>query len=919
MRICNLAKGGVLWGTILVVVLSANLACAADDAAEPAMDLRSVFTQTQLVRDGQAECLLVVPAGNEELAAAAKSVAEAVRQLTGAAVAIKTDASVLSRRFVVAEPFRQTNLVLLGNLNTNQAICFLYANHFTRVDCRWPGPNGFVVQTIGNPWGTQRNVVQLGGSDADGVKQAASFLIELIKRVQAGQNIVLPPICQVVINGRTPPAKHLGGDDPHLTLQAAAGSYIETGAKSALDAATSLLREQIEEGGSMFSAKAHYRGIGSIVALDVLDDYGVLSPEQLHTIDNMYLRDLIEVYREKPWPIPFGQKSVADHPNSGGSDTHNSNGALEYYFPATYLLKYGRPNAAARHILEAAISDLRPFLEQMVRSNHGNYGDEGWTYGLDNLCWFRYAFHDERFELFDQGYARNQWLLGVALRHHAATNGISAFFYNDPKIKYLAPTGSINGWGYSGGTSNWATPDTFQPVRPVELLGVMHVPLDVNHYDGRDLKVGFDKICFMDDFHSDGYYLLFQGGRDHRIRRFRYHNVDMMTADTLVNDGTGIRNRSDVAQQLATGRGEKVAFARTMYPEPAGYADRFTTTVFRRGRYFVIFDRFVATQPGRVIYTQKWTPQTAPVRMDEHWEAYVDQYTLRLTSASPIQEIASAGVVRQMKTIDAQPGQDTSFQNLLYATAPGSIAEFDIAHVDDAAVLVRDTSSSYIALLGYNDQGGLVTHGAIETDAVVFYVGTDGVELFDAGFLRVGGREIELHRSDEALGHAADEMLDDILMAMYDDARDQVQPIASADDDITDSANLLFQRWSFNDFRKRGKVVGARLVKSGDQDWLFDLGRPTRLAEIDAVNIPQTLTAIAASENGFNHDLLTIPVKYSESGRFSTYHYGWFAHYKKPSIADLDVTCRYVRLPADQPQGDHPHTAAPLGIDLAVA
>jgi len=889
-------------------------ACAAFADDEPSMGPRDVFVNTSLIERDAADCLIVHPANDPQMRQLAATLARQLNDLTGVVFPIKPDADILERRFVVDQHHRQTHLILLGNVNNNQAMFYLYGNHWTRVDCKWPGADGFVVQTIGNPYGTGKNVVVLGGSDIRGTRQAVDYFVGQAREAYAADQLVLPLIWKIVVDGSDRPPDSVTNGDDCMKFQSLVGAFLGSGSQSSLETVAGFLQGQVKSESPIFDCR-HYRATGVAVALDLIDDTGVLDADDLLTIDNSYLKQLIITYKNRPWQ-QFGQ-------TSGGSNTHDINGALEYYFPATYLLKYGNPNAAARTVLETGAAELRPFLEQAVRGNHGNYGDIDWTYGLANLCWYRYAFHDERYEIFDEGYARNQSQLGAALRRHVSTNGIAVFYYNDAKLKYLVSGGSINGWGYSIFGGDWPTPDSLEPVKPVELLGVMKILPEATQDDQRSTKTDFDRVCFMDDFTDQGYYMLIQQREHYRncpstpadwIRSFRYDGVELLSADSIVNDGFGIRKRSETSQLLRIARGTRTAVAQTKFPEPMGYADRYTTVIFRRGEYFVVLDDFAVTKAGKVTYVRRWRPQGTPTARGRGWEAAVGESVLRLMPSEPVRMIGA----QQLQRVDAEVGEVVSFQNLLYASTPQQQRDYSMVRLSHQAALVRNERADNrpVALVGGNHAGGPVHLDEIETDAAVFYISEEVIELFDGTYLRIGGQPIPLEPAGQVLTAAGDPRLATTLAEMYEEAERALKPIVEPEKIRTSHRLVLDELWSFDGFKKRGSNVNYRVDKSDPQHWIYDLGREVRLSEIEGVRLPDGVTSIEVSRNGVDHEWQRVEVETGGRPRFGRHHYGWFHSESVSSIENLDHTCRFVRLPVDQPEGRTKYPGTHIGIEF---
>jgi hypothetical protein len=109
---------------------------------------------------------------------------------------------VLSTTFFVAPEYQQQNLVLLGNLNSNQAMMQLGANFYVYETAYWPGPNGYSLRSVANPFGTTANCIVLAGSDEAGVGQAVDRFIETLPDAAGGVDLVVPHLLEIVVDGK---------------------------------------------------------------------------------------------------------------------------------------------------------------------------------------------------------------------------------------------------------------------------------------------------------------------------------------------------------------------------------------------------------------------------------------------------------------------------------------------------------------------------------------------------------------------------------------------------------------------------------------------------------------------------------------------------------------------------------------------
>lgn len=142
--------------------------------------LRDPCREISLVKNGQPYSAIVVPASGS-YQKPAEIIQQAIAQRTGVKIPIvSTD----SPQAAVPIP---GNLVVLGNRSTNKAISALYDLYYCLVDLKYPGPEGYVLRSVHNPFGNGHSVVIVGGSDAVGVDEGAKSLAEILTKATAAK------------------------------------------------------------------------------------------------------------------------------------------------------------------------------------------------------------------------------------------------------------------------------------------------------------------------------------------------------------------------------------------------------------------------------------------------------------------------------------------------------------------------------------------------------------------------------------------------------------------------------------------------------------------------------------------------------------------------------------------------------------
>ncbi|MBI3923597.1 MAG: hypothetical protein HY318_19415, partial [Armatimonadetes bacterium] len=154
--------------------------------------LKPMYLTTPLVADGNALCAILTPdePGYRELG---ERVAAILTKRTGAKPVVRTS-------IADVDP-EKTTVIALGQMINNKLIERLYWNHYLYLDSLCPGKDGYLFQTVHNPypWTGGHNVLVLGGSTLEGVARAVG---DFESTVSEGRNLSLPYTLKV----KLPPA-----------------------------------------------------------------------------------------------------------------------------------------------------------------------------------------------------------------------------------------------------------------------------------------------------------------------------------------------------------------------------------------------------------------------------------------------------------------------------------------------------------------------------------------------------------------------------------------------------------------------------------------------------------------------------------------------------------------------------------------
>ena len=153
-------------------------------------DLKELYYETVLVRDGDCRAVIVTPE-SDEYNRLAKAIQDKIKECSGVLIPI-IDGSLYSQ----AEHGRY-NAIMLGNICVNKALIPLYHLYYVLTDREYPGRGCYEVRTVHDPWGLGTNIILLGGSDLEGVRRSVETFLRLIK---PGRTIIIKRLLLVKLS-----------------------------------------------------------------------------------------------------------------------------------------------------------------------------------------------------------------------------------------------------------------------------------------------------------------------------------------------------------------------------------------------------------------------------------------------------------------------------------------------------------------------------------------------------------------------------------------------------------------------------------------------------------------------------------------------------------------------------------------------
>lgn len=191
-------KLGLVIKCIILAVLLGHGSVYAQATNNDLPERKPLIFETLLVDRGNSSGIIVTP-GLPQFQNLAKKVQSAIHIATGAELKIVDDEKIANQRGELNASWPVQNMIVLGNLGTSGLVAHLYYHGYCAVDANYPGKNGYVVQTILDPWAKGVNVIVLGGSNFTGIEKATErFCADIPK----GTTLTIPRFLKAELSER---------------------------------------------------------------------------------------------------------------------------------------------------------------------------------------------------------------------------------------------------------------------------------------------------------------------------------------------------------------------------------------------------------------------------------------------------------------------------------------------------------------------------------------------------------------------------------------------------------------------------------------------------------------------------------------------------------------------------------------------
>jgi len=592
---------------------------------------RAVRQSTALLSGGRAPVILT-PASELALAAADKLRA-ALQQRLGVETRVAT-------KLADATPGQQT-VIALGNMLDNELLTRLYFNRYTFEDAQFPGPDGYTVHAVYDPypWGGDQDVIVLGASRPEQLGRAVERFLSLLQGERA--QTVLPYVLVVE------PAKPLSPKerdallarpvDPSFTaFRVHAEKYLQTGdeayarvALAALDIMADIYHKKPDRP-TPWPEETTSSYI--FAAWDAFEECPLIQPEQYKAYSDAILlwsRDLTR--RSYQYKVIDEKFTVTWN--------HTTFALLGLYFAGRYFDRYYALPEAAEWLRRSRLG----FAAQARSWKPQEDADSYLTLTMRHTIEYSLAEWDLRF--FENGVIKQyadyvvacgdnrQWPAGFGDSGYSSSPSmaisalpIAYWWTRDGAYRWILDHVHPKGWA----NPYWQDVTTALPER---FTGLNVFPIDRQIYDDTQkgptyneafvkadvpFEDAWDKISFRENWEPEGQYLLLDG-----IGRGKHLHFDTNSIVTFVQEGERwlldhdylVRNTTEHAMLsvLRDGRcaelapslaglascGDLPGMAATQtYVRNYNGVDWQRRVLWRKGAWFLVQDTVTARQGG---------------------------------------------------------------------------------------------------------------------------------------------------------------------------------------------------------------------------------------------------------------------------------------------------------------------------------
>lgn len=610
--------------------------------------VRPILRDTVLAASGRAPAILVPEA--DAFSAVAAKLEQALEKRLG----VKPE---LVHTLKDAQPGKRT-IIAIGNMLTNPLITRLYFNGYSFEDSLCPAGEAYVLRVAHNPypWRGKKNVVVLGCETSTGGLRAAE---DFLQRLEGEGRQTVLPYTLVVSDNATPytpyaprswnlmqplkelPASGVGQTSPVLHFVWCVNAYLRTGneeaARRAVASVEEIVRWYEQKGDEADLSRAAWpMGWEIFFAWEPFEYHPLLTDKLRHDFVSYLLVGMKHMHKH--------QQSYPRGKGIGPVWNHLTEPLCGAYAGGRYFYDYYGVPEGKKYVDEA-----RDCFIWQAKAWRSDEDAAGGYLGMATQTCAVWSLAEWQLDYFTSGNALKNAEMYMTICDQAGaaagfgdggiggrstpnqTLPITFWYTRDPRILWC-----LNSWNDGA----WPNPywRNVKPAPPNDILGVKALPfnellyqrtLKLPFYSGMVLPTttvkvdeAFDKLAFKDGWDRDDQFLCLDGyGRGHHL------HYDTLAINRLSSDGEWWLFDDDYLERdsgrhtmltlLYNGRCAEVvpAFARLDalgdFPQwgmssatlpDYNHADWTRTIVWRKGKYFLLFDELKALDSGEFVF-----------------------------------------------------------------------------------------------------------------------------------------------------------------------------------------------------------------------------------------------------------------------------------------------------------------------------
>jgi len=743
--------------------------------------LKKMCIDTALIEAGKPKAVIVAPPDNR-YAEAIEVVQKMAQKLTGVKLPVLRDEIQTSNP---KEILKTQNVIALGNMATNPFTEEMYRKWYVLLDLRYPGEKGYVVRSLHNPYGTDHNVIWLGGSDDEGVLSAARVFADILK-TEERNSLKVGWLMEIKLGeGMTPPKLDL--DAKQFDVYSWRDSFRTRGEKKTGYAPSTYFGwNPISIAGVLYYMTGDKEYLDAFKAMAMPDPENPPRPNVSDESFNNPINPLVENYHYRAHLVDcvydlieesplfddeerlFLTNKLLEHQNDfdpGDSfcrpsgSRHDTWHMICIYTGSRYFDKY-YPQPRWKKRMQNSRRAFEGVLENAERG-------EG-----DLFCWvdtaiepiFEFFMLDGFDKFVESGTAREKmdslealWT-NTSFEESVECRAISllhkaAYMLNDGRYIWMRDKLGFDMSQFRIGQSFFPPPDL--PVNaPDDLANRISIfPLSKQRWtetgEAIPLEEAFQLLAYRtgldssaDIFQIDGFYgksrtsyhvnalytLYMFGGK--RLLYRGYNNQLTIRANGMVEPV--VPRAAAIKRAVTLG---DVAYVHTNVPNMAFSAwDRHL--IYIPDNYAIVVDEVTSRETGVFDVTVKWTPRGATPAPDEKnpRKAVCKNGTV-IQCSEPIDVACAPRSVVQNYNGQLIKDETRRFSNILYWSDAENERNFTIDPVAPGANVIYGMGDAFVALNGF-------TSDALSTDAEMAYLSQDRIFLVRATTLKCGDNEI---------------------------------------------------------------------------------------------------------------------------------------------------------------------------------